>query len=877
MRRVIGKFLAIALTLCLLLGAVPIVSAANAYFINFSYNNENFGWSRTSTNATIANAGSAVTVYVFPDEGCLVDKVTVTDTTNNVVLDAQRIGTFEDGLTYRFTMPEGEVNVHSSFKVDNDSGYHTFTLSCSEGGSAQLKLNGLNISKKEFAAKNGDKILLSSISPDEGYSNDGIGYYYTSQGGIINVSNGNFFSMPDYDITLYIDFDKLHDIRFVTSGGNAVALDYISRMFGQYVELTSQSYDKAVYIEPTPDSEHNNTGKIRVVSDSGVSLLDSRIESDYNTARMFSMPDEPVTVYVTFLKDSYDITCSAEHGTLGYSAADGTGAGKSVTLNVQPDEGYGLKELYYTYTPESGLDEVKENIDVNGDLSFTVPEADVEVHAVFAAVRRAQWLDGDGSLLDSATYIEGADLPTTDKTPVKEGGPDYYYEFSGWQAPVYYGTDLTVFRPNFNKFYSVSVASGTAEPSKAKAGDKVTLTPDPAPNGMYFAGWRVESGNVEINNNTFIMPDSSVALYPKYERTKDVELGMDFSDDKGYVGKPFTVSGSIKENDAVIDVGGTVTVTFSNGSFDSEGAVSYTTPVENGEYVCNVPALTKDNKNVWVEYSGFGEYSGALVMNNIYLYEVSFSDLTVNIGEGNVKTVYNACDELDVTDLSIWYYWTDGTEEYYPVTASMVSGFDNTKSGTQTLAVASPYPGGGELNYKITMTKKYRTNADEEINLDGWFSRDEEDEVNFGIGNNFKHFQLLGVQKKNNENRDIRFIAVLNNEVAQDADEYGFIAAKGSSSEEAAENLKGVTYNTAKNIYDCKGTSNSVSGDYGIYKSSKDYKYITFAVNNIGDKAAAVRFYVKKGGKVYYADYINKQDETKEVCSADWAALTEGA
>lgn len=875
MKKTIGKFLTIALALCLILSTVPIVSvsAGNAYFITFSYNNEYLGWARTSYNTTIADGGSIVKIFVFPNEGCLIDSFTVTRTDTDEVVSSRNTGTYEDGYIYEFSMPYCNVNVHSSFKVDNASGYHTVTLSCSEGGSAELKRNGMGRYKEMFTAKSGDAILLSKVEPDEGYSNNGYGYYYTPQGGKINITTDRPFSMPDYDVTVYVDFDKLYDIRFVTSGGSGTAIDFAKSIYGWITELTSQVCGEIVAVVTTPDSSYNNAGRIRVVSDSGATLLNSGFEGTDTSQRRFEMPEEPVTVYLTFYKDSYDINCTAEHGTLGYSAPDGTAAGKTVTLTPSPDEGYGLKELYYTYTPEVGLDEVKEYIDISGDLSFTVPNADVEVHAVYGMIRRAQWLDGDGSLLDSATYIEGSALPSTDKTPTKAGGLDYKYEFSGWKDPVYYVPDLTVFRPDFDTLYCVTVAGGTADRSYVKAGDTVTLTPDPASDGMYFSGWVVESGSADVADNKFTMTQGSVVLRAKYEMQKSVTVGIDFSDTKGYVGKAFTVSGSVTENDSVLDVGGTVTVTFSSGANDAEGAVSYTVPVVNGEYTCDVPALTAGNNRVWAEYSGDGEYGHALTMDYLNLYGVSASELSVNLGEGNVKKTYNVCDELDVTDLYIWYYWMDGTDEHYPVTADMVSGFDNTKSGVQKLTVASPYPSDDELSYNITMKKIYTTDDSVDVNLDSWFSRDEQDKAPFEIGFSFRKLQLLGVQKRDN-NRDIRFVAVLDSKVAQDADEYGFLAAKGDTVDEAAGKLSGVTYASAQNIYNCKGSSNTVSGTYGKYSSNTDYKYVTLAVDNIGDSAVAVKFYVKKGGKVYYADYTNKDGITKEACAVNWAALS---
>ena len=869
MKKTTGKILAFILTLCLLLSAIPAVNAGTAYMINFSYDNS-YGFVRESGNHTYAEAGKTTKIYVFPHDGCVTDSVTVKKTGTDEVISISKTGVFEGGDIYSFTMPYSDIDVDAVFSTDSEAGYHTVNVNIIGEGSITLKKNGLDAYTKKFVAHYGDKILLKECNAADGYAYKLDSSYSTPNGNPQNFLLGSTMTMPDSDITVSVEFKVLHNISIVASGGNVFAnnyREYASNSYNPTSPISSEAAEQFVRIFKTPDDSHISSCLVRVVSDSGQNIY--FIES----AGIFEMPDEPVTVYVTFLKESYDVFCSAENGTLSCSAPDGTGGGETATLLPEPDEGYGLKELYYTYTPEIGMDEVRVDLDINGDHTFQIPDADVNAKAVFAPIYRVQWLDSDGGILDTAEFVQGTDLPTTDKVPTKAADSSYSYEFAGWGKPTYYSGNLVVIRPKFDTIYTVNVGSGTAEPSKAKAGTKITLTPNDAPANMYFSGWNVISGNVTIENNSFTMPESNVELYANYALKKNVSIDLELSDNKGYVGKPFTVSGSVKEGENTLDVGGTMTVTFSSGAPDAEGAVFYTAPVVNGEFSLDVPALTEGNRYVWAEFSGYGEYRDALVSNSINLYGVSAADLNVNFGEGNVKQTYNVCDDLDTTGLSIWYLWYDGTHEYYPVTADMVSGFDNTKSGRQTLTVASPYPTDDELSYDITMTKIYTTDNSEEINLDNYFSRDEADTADFKISSSFKKLQLLGVQKKSDGSRDIRFVAAIDSKVAKDTDEYGFIAAKGDTLAEAKGKLSGVTYSTAKNIYNCKGTSNKLSGDYGVYGTETDYKYVTLAIDNIGESAVAVKFYVKKGSKLYYADYYTKNGEWFELCAANWAVL----
>ena len=168
------------------------------------------------------------------------------------------------------------------------------------------------------------------------------------------------------------------------------------------------------------------------------------------------------------------------------------------------------------------------------------------------------------------------------------------------------------------------------------------------------------------------------------------------------------------------------------------------------------------------------------------------------------------------------------------------------------------------LTAKFAPSPVYTTGSGTTINLAATFTRDAEDTTEFGS------------TEAGEENRAVRFVAALNNEVVQDADDYGFIAVVGDDMDDARANIEDVTLENApkKNIFTCKGTNNSVSGDYGKYASEKGYKYITFAINNIRDMGVAVMFYLKdKNGNVFYAPYTNNGGATYTNCAVDWTAL----
>lgn len=185
------------------------------------------------------------------------------------------------------------------------------------------------------------------------------------------------------------------------------------------------------------------------------------------------------------------------------------------------------------------------------------------------------------------------------------------------------------------------------------------------------------------------------------------------------------------------------------------------------------------------------------------------------------------------------------------------------------------YSGYADIDYPDNNSDNvYTTSSGKSINLENLFYRKSDDTADFGFSGPLKDIELLGVQKKNT-GQSIRFVSVIDNEIAQDADDYGYIAVASNDVADARAKLEEFTYETApeNNIKACKGTSNNVSGDYGNYSSDKPYKYVTYAVNNISDKAVAAMFYIKKGDKVYYATYTNGAGNVLKSCAVNWALL----
>lgn len=164
------------------------------------------------------------------------------------------------------------------------------------------------------------------------------------------------------------------------------------------------------------------------------------------------------------------------------------------------------------------------------------------------------------------------------------------------------------------------------------------------------------------------------------------------------------------------------------------------------------------------------------------------------------------------------------------------------------------------------------------IDLDETMTKQSDDTLLSDIADTFKNLQLLGVQKKNDTNKNsIRFVSVINSEIAKDAADYGYIVAGAGLVDTArtiVESYKTSGEIPAKHMFSCKDSSNKISGNYGNKDADTKYKYVTFAVNNIGSNAVAAMFYVKDtNGKMYYAPYTNSSGTTYTSCAANWEAL----
>ena len=269
-----------------------------------------------------------------------------------------------------------------------------------------------------------------------------------------------------------------------------------------------------------------------------------------------------------------------------------------------------------------------------------------------------------------------------------------------------------------------------------------------------------------------------------------------------------------------------------------------------------------------------------------------------DVNSGEEETVY-ALDEK----------WTtkDGTNRYYRLSFTSLSKYDGYYYFNGTNSVYKMQPGDtapetvftidnvydiygikitldGYLNYT---TKENRYEIDEistydlksEINttLDTEVEIEENDNnfSMFGITqpeDGYTGLNLLGIQKKSSvDNDSMRFISLVSTAALKNAREYGYVFTSTSKETSVAKQRASALTIENGHKYDCTGTINQMTGDYGSDNlDATSYKYVTAAINNItDDKAIVARFYfIDNDGFAHYGNYFDSEGNKWAGCAA---------
>ena len=348
---------------------------------------------------TQAEAGTTITVSAIPEEGYVLESITIT---------GAQVTVNDDGT---FTMPAADVTVTAAFtKIESDEPEdYPITVTDPENGTASAPAKG----------KPGDTVTVTT-EPDEGYVLDQI-TVIDGNGQPVTVTDGQF-TMPENGVTVTVTFKAApqpqpeeHPIT-VNDPENGAASAPAKGKPGDTVTVITEP-DEGFVLD-----------QITVIDGNGqpVTVTDGK----------FTMPESGVTVTVTFKAIEYSVSVTTpENGTLSANPTKAKKGG-TVTVTATPAEGYKL--IRVTVTDGNGNE-----IIVGADNTFAMPGSDVTVEATFALDQKIQvsFDPNSGSCgtpsseLDPGSSLDS--IPSADRED---------YLFLGWYTedgtPV---TDDTVF------------------------------------------------------------------------------------------------------------------------------------------------------------------------------------------------------------------------------------------------------------------------------------------------------------------------------------------------------------------------------------------------------------------------------------------------
>lgn len=312
-----------------------------------------------SADCEKAATGRIVTITANPDEGYVVDTLTVNTATGpiDVICTEENVYTFE--------MPDANVTVSATFSLPKQT-YQVFTEAGEHGKVNPNILSGIE-----------GTTVTASIIPDEGYKVASIEVVDESGnkvGDFTNTSSNISFKMPASNVTIKVTFAAS---LFAVSKGEVGAHGSIT------INPTRAQEGASVVVTATPEEGYRLCSLYARLVDS-YEFYEAADESPF----VFKMPAENVIVFAKFepLPPDYDVTVvETSNGTVEVSYEDSK-EGSIITATVLPEVGYELDSIkvYETETPTTVV--LTSGPDKDGQYTFMMPGANVSIEVTFKLI-----------------------------------------------------------------------------------------------------------------------------------------------------------------------------------------------------------------------------------------------------------------------------------------------------------------------------------------------------------------------------------------------------------------------------------------------------------------------------------------------------------
>ena len=334
------------------------------------------------------------------------------------------------------------------------------------------------------------------------------------------------------------------------SGFKTDSLMYAEEMFSGCNSFTALGI--------TPDILHENADDIIAIR----SPWQKQGSTDtYSTADELKAVTDTVTLLAMY-------TVNVQNDGNGTASANpaAVAKGSTVTLNESPNAGYHFKEWQSS------------DVTVSSNNTFTMPEKDVTVKAIFEADEPATYtvtINNDGHGTASADNASAAEGKTITLTATSDAG----YRFKEWQStdvtvtdnkftmPAKAVTVTAVFEaiPTYTVTFKMNGHGTQVADQTVEDGNKATKPDDPAASGWTFGGWYADATfsarfdfDTAITANTTIYAkwtENTTPPAPTYtiiagadgEWTKGSTTGLSFTSDA-----PFAKFDSVMVDESTI-------------------------------------------------------------------------------------------------------------------------------------------------------------------------------------------------------------------------------------------------------------------------------------------------------------------------------------
>lgn len=483
-----------------------------SYKVLDKYGNEQATGAYTSGTDITVYDGDTVELTATPRDSWMVGKWTVDGTVYDE--DHSKTKTFEavtDDITF-----EIDFVAQSYYTV-----YFSVVGANGHGKISKAYVNGSPFSSGKTDVGGGSTITLLA-DPDLNYMVKEWrinGKVVTKENGTVNQYNLltiDSLSGEDTTVSITVEFQRIvtYDVRMNTDEAYTITWDNKNE--------ARRHNGKVMQGEELIFTVKANAGYrllgMRILGRSLYKITDN--EDGSKTCMVYALTDNLLVGADS--RKLYSITCgAAPNGTLSV-APNIAIAGETVTVTATPNTGYKRKSLIAEYSDGTATNELT----LSDALTFVMPEADVEVMAVFIDENiYTVTFNANGGTLSQTSADTGTNGKLTAlPTPIRDK-----FDFVGWfteqsggkeiSTDTVFDKDTTVYAHWTEITYTVTFNAngGVLSQTTAKTDiyGKLTALPTPTRDGYSFVGWFTEqNGETEVSTDTVF--DEDITVYAKW-------------------------------------------------------------------------------------------------------------------------------------------------------------------------------------------------------------------------------------------------------------------------------------------------------------------------------------------------------------------------